>query len=63
MVPNRRPIVSDGQFQKEVLPNQQHMCNVQWMAGHSGTVHVNPAGAFCLNGGLSKEAFETKVKI
>ena len=28
MVPNRRPIVSDGQFQIEVLPNQQHMCNV-----------------------------------
>ena len=33
------------------------------MAGHSGTVHVNPAGDFCLNGGLSKEVFEPKVKV
>ena len=23
---------------------------LQWMADHSGTVHVNPAGVFCLNG-------------
>ena len=36
---------------------------LQWMAGHSGTVHVNPAGDFCLNGGLSKEVFEPKVKV
>ena len=36
---------------------------VQWMADHSSTVHVNPTGVFCLNGGLSKEVFEPKVKI
>ena len=42
---------------------EKEQSGLQWMAGHSGTVHVNPAGDFCLNGGLSKEVFEPKVKV